>query len=235
MNEVLTEYGQKEIAKQSLNIFEQAKNLMVVDEAGYCLGVEIIKSLKSMQKKIEDYFEPIKSGAYKTWKEICAKEKEQLEPLEKAEDYLRDEINGYLNTLEKARKAEQEKAEREAREKAEKERQKLLEKAVQAKTEEKQESLLEKAENVYAEPVHVKPYIDKTIKTGDTTVTRKTDIKITITDPYLFIKAIAEKKAPVTVVEFRPNALKQWVKSMGIKQGDLPGILIEEISGVNIR
>ena len=235
MTETFVEYGQDKIKSQSTSICAQAKILKVVDEAGYCVAANVIKALTDIKKQVICYFEPVKANAYATWREICIKEKEQLAPLEDADEVVRKSISQYLTKIETDRKTAQEKAEQEAKEVAEKERQKLLAKAEKAKTEEKRESLLEKAENVYPEPVYVQPYIDKTIKTNNVAVTRKTDIKVTVTDPLLLIQAIAAKKAPISAVEFKPMALKTWVKSMGLKNGDIPGITIEEVMEVSVR
>lgn len=229
---------EKELQTQALSLKEQAQLISITDETSYLQAGQFAKNIKDHKAKIVAYFKPLKEAAHKAHKSITQREAEELEPLNIADAMVRGVINAYLNEQERLRKEAQAKAEAEATEKARKEQEKLLQRAANAEVKgdtEKAEALFEKAENVYIEPVIVPSEIQKTTKLDSGSITRKTEIKVTVTDPFLFIKAIAEKKAPITVVEFKPATLKSWVKSAGIKNGDISGLRIEEISGISIR
>ena len=73
----------------------------------------VYTAIKDIKKKVTDYFSPMKSKAYSSWKEICAKECEAIRPLDDADKMLRAEISKYLDEQERIRMEAQRKAEEE--------------------------------------------------------------------------------------------------------------------------
>lgn len=238
MSETQVAYETETVESQAFEISQQAKTLKVLDEKTYLEAGEMLRTLKGMKNKVTDFFAPMKAKSYAAWKEICAKENEAVRPLDDADKFLRIEAGKYLDEQERIRKEAQRKAEEEARAAAEKEKQRLLDQAVKAEEKgkaEKAEALLEKAEMVYQEPVVVPSVVQKTTRLETGSVTRKSDIQVIVSDQFLFIKAIAEKKVPITVVDLRLSAIKTWVKINDIKDGEIPGLIIKEIQGISIR
>ena len=96
------------------------------------------------------------------------------------------------------------------------------------------DALLEKAEMVYAEPVTVAPVIDKTIRTASGNITQAEELKITVTNPALFLKTLCEQNpgAVANIVKIGDGPLKSFVKTNGLKS--FPGLTIVETVGVRI-
>ena len=243
MTETLVEYGQgileNELKGQAISLKESAQSISVTDEKSYLFAGQFAKDIKECKNKILNYFKPLKEAAHKAHKAITQREADEVKPLDEADDIVRKEISNYLNEQERIRQEAQRKAEAEAAEVARIEQEKILKQAVKAEEKgnvEKAESLIEKAENVYVPPVIVPFTIQKTTKlqTGGG-ITRKTEIEVVITDELLFLKAITEKKAPLAAIEFKLGVVKSWVKNMKVKNGEIPGLLIKETSGVSIR
>lgn len=229
---------EEKLQSQALSLKEHASLIVVTDEASYLRAGRFAKDIKDHKNRIIEYFRDTKKTAELLHKKIVKQETDALQPLKDADKIIRTAISAYLTEQERIRKEAQEKAEREAAEAARKEQERLLQRASNAETKgdtEKAEALLEKAENVYVRPVVVPSVVQKTTKLDTGSITQKKEIEVTITDPVSFIRAITERKAPATCVEFRLSVIKTWVKSMGIKNGEIPGLLIKEISGVSIR
>ena len=229
---------EKELQGQALSLKERANLISVVDEVTYLMAGQFAQDIKNHKNKIIAYFKPLKDAAYKTHKSITQREAEELEPLNVADEKVRESITLYLDEQERIRKEKQAEEEIKKIKDAEKKQDKLLERAATAEAKgdlEKAEILLDKAEDVYPEPAIVPSVVQKTTKLNFGSITRKTDTQVTVTDQLLLIKAIAEKKAPVTIVEFKLGTIKTWVKTAGIKKGEIPGLLIEETSGISIR
>ena len=224
-----------EIKTKVLQLREQYKALKVVDEGSYLIAGDALKSIKEYKNKILEYFKPIKEAAWVAHKGIVAKEKEALEPAEKIEVTVRSEINQYLMKIENERKAEQKRLEAEAAAKAEAERQKLLEKAAKAKSEEKAEELLELAADVYVAPVFAPITVAKTERTGYSTITKKTDIRVCVLDVKLLLKEIVAGRFPESTIEVKLNNCKTYCKAMGLKGNDVPGLLIEDVFSASVR
>lgn len=226
------------VESQALEVSEQARTLKVVDQDSYLEAGEMLRTLKGMKNKVIDFFAPMKKKSHEAWKQICAQENEAVKPLDDADKILRFETSKYLDEQERIRREAQRKAEEAARLFAEKEKQRLMELAIKAEEKGKAlkaEALLEKAEAVYQEPVVVPSAVEKTTRFETGSMTRKTELQVTVQDEYLLVKAISEKLVPITVIEFKTNTLKTWVKTAGIKNGQIPGLLVKEVQAISVR
>ena len=224
-----------DIKTEIMQIQQQYNSLKVVDEGTYLMAGDARKSIKEYKDKVIEYFRDSKESANLAHKNICLLEKDALAPAKAIDESLQNEIRIYLTKIETERKAEQRRLEAEAAAKAEAERQRLLEKAVKAKTEEKAEELLEKAEEVYAAPVFAPTPVAKTERTGYSTITKKTDIRVSVSDVKLLLKEIVAGRFPESAVEIKLTACKTYCKAMGLKGKDVPGLLIEEIFSASVR
>lgn len=212
-----------------ISIVENAKKFIVASEPGYVAAGEFKSSLKHELKDREDYFEPLREKAYSAYQEVLDKKRKVCEPYKTAIDIIQKTMDAYLTKIENERREAQRKAEEEARKQAEKERQALLEKAVKAKSEEKQEALLEKAEQVYVEPVIVEPIQPKTIKTeSGVSLSGRRKIAVDVVDLRKLCKAVGDGIVPDTIIDIKYSVLNKWVQSAGIKNGQIPGIVIRE-------
>lgn len=231
-----TEVARPAILERDL---EQFAPIKVVDEESYVQAAKMLKALKEHRNKVENFFAETKKRAYDLWKHTCKQEGDLLIKNTAIDTMVRTGVNAYLNEQENIRLKAQRKAEEEAMLVAEKEKQRLLEQAVKAEEKgnvDKAEALVEKAEAVYREPVVVPSTVEKTTRldTGGS-ITRQTETQVIIQDEQLIIKAIAAGLVPATVIEFKLNTLRTWVKTAGIKNGQIPGLLIKKVQKISAR
>lgn len=92
---------------------ENANKIVVVDEPSYLLAGNEVKELASLRKNIVSYWKEPKSSAYQSWKNICKKEKDMLEKVDKDIDYLKKGIGDYQLLLEDEAEKEKEKVKEE--------------------------------------------------------------------------------------------------------------------------
>lgn len=226
-----------ELEEKTLTLYEQATALVVVDEPTYIAAGEVGKALKSLEKEITDYFAPMKKAAHDAHKAITKKESDELTPVKEAIEIVRKTMNTYAQEQDRIRREAELKAQLAAEEQARKERARLeaqAEKAIERGQDEKADSLLEKAENVYAAPVTVAPAINKTVKTASGNITQAKELKITVTNPVLFLSELCKQNpgAVANIIKIGDGPLKSFVKSNGLKS--FPGLSIVETVGVKI-
>lgn len=138
MNEAIATVGsnalvldtQKEdtLGKQATAMERQVAALVVDSDLGYSAAGEMLKKLKGVQKKVKDYWEPLRKSAKEAYDKVNDKKKEMLGPLESAERILKNKMAAYA--VEQERK-QQEAAERQRAE-ARAEADRLLADAIQA-------------------------------------------------------------------------------------------------------
>lgn len=120
-------------------IIDLSESLMVVNNQSLDIAKGEIRGIKTLREEIISVFGPMKEKAFQTHKEICAKEKQFLDPLDTTEGIIKKKIAEYLDDCERTRRAEEQRL----REQAEKEKAKRLEKINQ-----KISSLMEKGQSV---------------------------------------------------------------------------------------
>jgi len=84
-----------ELKEQVVTIETQAQDLVIDSSEGFIRGGEFLKQTKELMKGIASFFEPIKSKAYASWKEICSKEKEFTAPLSAADVIVKKKMGIY--------------------------------------------------------------------------------------------------------------------------------------------
>ncbi len=105
-----TQQNNTELELQSSAILRGAEQLVVNSGASYEAAAEYGKGIKSIQKRITDWFAPMKSNAHATWKGICRREEEMLSPVGRAETIVKQKMLDF-------RRAEQRRQDDERREK----------------------------------------------------------------------------------------------------------------------
>jgi len=152
----LVEARELQAVEQEINpVLLQAGALSVTNAEQYQGAADFLKQLKDAQKKVTDFFSPIKKKAHDAWKSITAKESEVLTPLKDAENTVKGKMLTYQRQEEEKRQAEQRRLQAEADERARKDRERLLKHAESLKTPEKQEEYRQAAEEVQAPVVTV--------------------------------------------------------------------------------
>lgn len=110
------------LQKESTDLVTRASWVTAVaSPEGYVEAVNLGKALRSMAKGVSEFWEPLKGNAHKSWKELVAREKSMLEPIEKAQRRLDSVIGDYLRKEEEKR-LEAERIAKEATLKAEQDR-----------------------------------------------------------------------------------------------------------------
>jgi len=97
----------------------KASELAITDNKSFELAGAMLVELKTYAKRVEEYWAEPKKSAYKAWKDICAKEKAMLDPLEKAEKTIKTKMGEYQRQQEAKERAIREELERRQREEAE--------------------------------------------------------------------------------------------------------------------
>lgn len=211
---------QKESA-QALMV--QIQGFKVVNQQDFANAGELLKDIKSRSNLITDYWKGVKSTAYDTWKDLCAKEKELITPYLEAEATIKERMNAFQRQVLKEKREQEQ--EIEDFKKAEAKR--LRDLAAEAEEEGRAENaqyLDEMAEEVETAPV---PEIKKQ-KVQD--IVTKTTWKAMVTD---------ESLVPVEIlgITIRPVDLKALDKlaKIGKKKLHIPGVKFYEDVSVSAK
>jgi hypothetical protein len=208
----------KVFANEIAEVMSKVKDIVVVDTATYETAGNALVYVKSTQKKVIDWFAPLKDAAYKSHKALTTRESETLVPLNDAEKKIKNAMSDYSMAQERIRREK----EAEIRRQQEEEKRRAFEEAQkleqEGKTEEAEQALTAaiEAEDM-AQFIHVempKPEV-KGIST-------QTDWEVSITD---------ETKVPDYLMGIcvRPvdlGAIKRLVKA---SQGKI------KIEGISVR
>lgn len=117
MSEVITTIGSNALAiegeEDTLNreaslIEQQAHSVVVASDTDYANAGEMTKAVKQMQKKVKEYWEPLRVSAKAAYDEILARKKEMMDPLEAAEKILKGKMGDYSMEKERKRRAQEE-------------------------------------------------------------------------------------------------------------------------------
>lgn len=122
------------LEKESVTIRELVAGVVVEDQDGFSKAGDLAKQVKAFQKKVEDYWEPIRDSAYKAYKTINDRKKQMLDPLKDAEKSLKQKMGAYTMEVERKRREEEERL----RKIAEEEQRRRLEEAQRLEEERKQ-------------------------------------------------------------------------------------------------
>lgn len=142
-------------------IVSHADAINVTNAEQYEGAALFLKEIKTGQKKIKEYWKPLREGAHSEWKLIVGKENDMLDPLNQGETLTKNKMLTYKKADEEKRKAEERRLQAAAEESARKERVRLLKHASKLKTPEKQEEYRQAAEEVEVPVVTVQSEVPK--------------------------------------------------------------------------
>lgn len=170
----MSELTEVNVKEKALSVEEQAKAVQVTNNVEYETAAEMLKSIKSAKKQVNDYWEePIKK-ANEAHKALTSKRKEMTDICDAAEKILKRKMITYSQKIEAERRA----AEEEARKKAQEEADKLIEQA--AKSEEQGDTMTANVQMAQAEMVtQITPKIEvQKPKVAGISTRTKTVVKI---------------------------------------------------------
>ncbi len=105
-NALALEMQEYNLGREVSIVEDQANRFTVASEIGYQAAGEFLKQIKSVQKKVKDYWEPLRLSAKKAYDDVLAKKKEMLDPMDSAEKTLKSKMGTYIKEQErKAREA----------------------------------------------------------------------------------------------------------------------------------
>ena len=225
-----------ELQTMMLDMTDKANELKIVDQESFDITSQVIVDLAAMKKKIVAYHKETKDSTRKAKDVAYQKEKDDLASINSADIYIRKIRIAYDAEVEKRRKKEQDRLDALAKKKADREREKLIARAAKTDDSEEKEELQQRAQDVYVPPNIAVATMEKTTKfEGGGRTTWIHDIEVKITDEIELLKEIIDPKsdAPMTLVKF--NNLKPWIKTAGIKNGQIKGIKIVDIKRESVK
>lgn len=117
MNEAIATAGSNALAldtaEEALNrevsVYEaEALRMVVASDEDFARAGEASKEVKRMQKKVTEYWEPLRVSAKKTYDDVLARKKEMISPLESAEKILKGKMVAYTNEQNRKRREREE-------------------------------------------------------------------------------------------------------------------------------
>ena len=196
----------QEVTTTALAVPDQARAIVVTDNASYAAAAELLITIKGIRRKIEDTFKPIKQKMDAAKKEVLDQERAADAPLRQAEDYLKPQLAKWDAEQERIRREEERRLQDEARKREEEARLAAAIEAEQAGAKEEAEQILEQP--VYVAPVVV-PKATPKVAGGPVFQTRWF---ASVTDIKALCRAVADGKASTEYV-------------MGLEKDRLTGIV----------
>ena len=217
--------GGDELKSSANALVIRAEMTPVSTHAEYEAAVGFGREIKTLQSRITEFFKPLKKGAYDSWKAICARENEFLDPAGKAERILKTSMSAWLQEQERKRQAE----EAERRRVQEAEARRLQEEAlaaIDAGREEEADVLIAESEIAQDIADFPAPPMQEPVRGA---AVRK-DWEVVITD---------ETMVPVSIggVCLRPVDVQAVKNLVRLAKGNvtIPGVKIAEVYGVALR
>ena len=216
---------QTKLNDEVISIETRASRVAVNTDEDYSKACEYVKTIKTMQQQVSDYWEPMRVSAKKAYDDVLAHKKAMTDPLMNAEKILKGKLTSYLDR----KRREEEERRRELEEKA---RQEAAAKLAEAEEAEKRGDSLD-AEYARAEA--------ELMQSTPVVVTSSQPVKasgVTAKKSWV-ITSIDIDKVPITAlgVLIRPVDEKAVMKLIRESHGtvNIPGITYEETSTLAFR
>lgn len=204
----------------------RANQVVISTDDDYKSAGLATSEVKRMQKKVEEYWEPMRASAKKTYDDVLAHKKEMLEPLKKAEQILKSKMSDYLLEQERKRK-EQEEAMRKL---AEAEADRKLQEAIDASN---------AGDTAAAEFAMAEAEVYDTVAATSALAKQTPKAEGVSTTKAWKITAIDSKQVPVEFcgMELRPVDEKLVMQLIRSSKGKIviPGIKYEETVTISVR
>lgn len=224
--EIEQEAPEKELGIEATAIVELAEATVIATQKDYEAAAGTLREVKRLQKKVKEYWEPLRVAAKSSYDGVLAKKKQMTEPLDKAEGILKGAMSGYTAELEKKRKAQEEAMRRAAQMEADR----MMEEAIAAEA--AGDTVGAAAAMEEAEVMDEVAATGKVIASAPkaTGVSQSKAWKIVSIDP---------DKVPIKVgvVEVRPVDQAAVMRLIRESKGtvQIPGVLYEESVTISVR
>ncbi len=228
--------SEKEFTQEIKALEKKVSGTVINSKESFEFVQQGIIAAKNKKVAIVAYFKTMKDPAYASWKAICNRESEMLKPLDDFIKRKTKETSDYLTEQDRIRREEQRKADEDRQKKEQAERDKLNRAADRAElkgNEAKAEALREKADQVFEAPVIVQGAVDKTTRLATGTISQKKDVEIIVKDEKALLAAIMAGKAPMSIIEIKMGALKNFINANQFKE--FPGCEIRPKIAPQIR
>ena len=219
MQTIQAEPREAEMRTNYQMIERNAEALAIDNDDDYEAAAEYVTGVKTQMNEVKEYYRPMKEAAHKTHAEICAKEKQLMEPLVNAEKYCKAAMSAYLRRKQEIARQQ----EAEMRRLAEAEAEAQLQKAIEA-----EEAGNADAAEVAMQMATVADQIKDSAVVAETApkvsgIGASKDFEIVSIDPRL---------VPIAVggVELRPVDDKAVLRLIKAHKGqiDIPGVTFRE-------
>ena len=225
-NALVLDTAERSLGDEVSMVEQNANSVLVVDDASYEQAAQITKTLKQIQKKVKDYWEPLRVSAKKTYDDVLGKKKKMLDPLEQAEKILKGKMGGYVAQKERERLAREEAA----RKAAQAETDRILAEAAK----------LEKSgDTLGAEMAMAEAEVMDDAAAGIIVASKAPKVDGVTTAKVWQIKSIDPSKVPIEIagVVIRPVDEKAALNLIRATKGQIkiPGIEFEQTVSISIR
>lgn len=214
------------LGSETAAIVEVAGATTIVTQQDYEAAASTLREVKRLQKKVKEYWEPLRVAAKSSYDGVLAKKKQMTEPLEKAEGILKGAMSGYTTELEKKRKAQEEAIRRAAQMEADR----MIEEAVAA------EAAGDAAGAAAA--MEEAEVMDEVAASGKVIASAPKAAGVSQSKAWKIV-SIDTEKVPVKVgaVEIRPVDQAAVMRLIRESKGtvQIPGVLYEESVTISVR
>lgn len=178
----------------------------VVDAETFALADERRKAIVALEKRIVDYWKGIKESAYKTWKGLCLKETEMLEPLARKKEEQRLLANKWADDQEKWRREEERKAQEAAKKQAD-------EDAIKTAEELDSQGYKEEAEAVLGNVQAPQVVVPTSVPSGHGQMTKKY-YSAKVVNIKVLARAVLDGKVPEVAIQGNETFLNNQARIM---------------------
>jgi len=234
-----------ELRAQATSLVPSVQALQVVDDDTFIQAGEQVKLIKAYTRRVGEILDPIVEAAHRAHKVAVDQRKALLRPAEEAETILKDRMGTYQAEQERIRREREAAAERErvrleaeARRQAEAEEARLRKEAedrmLEAAAQAEADGDGETAERILAQPLVVDIPVPQPVFMPPVATTMPPPAKVSgvsfretwtaeVTDFRALVKAVAEGRAPLSLVQADESALGQYARSTRGTQ-KVPGV-----------
>lgn len=85
----------------------KAQRMTVANDNDYLAAAEMLKQIKATQKKVTEYWYPLRVAAKAAYDRVLSRKKDMIDPLKSAEDILKGKMAQYSDEKERRRKAQE--------------------------------------------------------------------------------------------------------------------------------
>lgn len=104
-----TSTEERDLLDSNALLVTNSRTLVVTTDEQYQEAAEFARTVKTQQKNVKEYFQPMKDAAHKAHAAVCERERELLAPLLTAEKACKDAMSEYIRVKqEEARRQEEE-------------------------------------------------------------------------------------------------------------------------------